>query len=207
MFVGCGVVVARPRAVTFGPFPISCLAQLLFVLFWSNFVVLFPESIRGFAPFRESTWALPLFFYDDVDHFIINLSTGISRCPSAFVFLSLVLSQRKREMAILQAIGASPNQVMRLVLFEILAIVISSMALGLVLGAGVAQSFNGFFSIFGFIFQIFGGASTVIDRELVWPWFDLAIVSVAVLSAVLVALTTTTFRALRSDLAVVLKGE
>jgi len=132
---------------------------------------------------------------------------ALGSVASAFVFLSLVLSQRKREMAILQAIGASPNQVMRLVLFEILAIVISSMALGLVLGAGVAQSFNGFFSIFGFIFQIFGGASTVIDRELVWPWFDLAIVSVAVLSAVLVALTTTTFRALRSDLAVVLKGE
>ena len=103
-------------------------------------------------------------------------------------------------MAILQAIGASPNQVMRLVLFEILAIVVSSMALGLVLGAGVAQSFNGFFSIFGFIFQIFGGASTVIDRELCVAMVRLAIVSVAVLSAVLIALTTTTLRALRSDL-------
>jgi len=85
--------------------------------------------------------------------------------------------------------------------------VIASMVLGLFLGAGVAQSFNGFFSIFGFIFQIFGGTSTPINRELVWPWFDLAMVSIAVLAAVIVALTTTTFRALRSDLAVVLKGE
>ncbi len=132
---------------------------------------------------------------------------ALGSVASAFVFLSLVLSQRKREMAILQAIGASPNQVMRLVLFEILAIVIASMALGLLLGAAVAQSFNGFFSIFGFIFQIFGGTSTPINRELVWPWFDLAMVSIAVLAAVIVALTTTTFRALRSDLAVVLKGE
>ncbi len=132
---------------------------------------------------------------------------ALGSVASAFVFLSLVLSQRKREMAILQAIGASPNQVMRLVLFEILAIVIASMVLGLFLGAGVAQSFNGFFSIFGFIFQIFGGTSTPINRELVWPWFDLAMVSIAVLAAVIVALTTTTFRALRSDLAVVLKGE
>jgi len=132
---------------------------------------------------------------------------AIGSVASAFVFLSLVLSQRKKEMAILQAIGASPRQVMRLVLFEILAIVIASMLLGLVLGAGVAQSFNGFFSIFGFIFQIFGGASTVIERELIWPWIDLVMVSIAVLVAVILALTLTTARALRSDLAIVLKGE
>lgn len=132
---------------------------------------------------------------------------AIGSVASAFVFLSLVLSQRKKEMAILQAIGASPRQVMRLVLFEILAIVIASMLLGLVLGAGVAQSFNGFFSIFGFIFQIFGGASTVIERELIWPWIDLAMVSIAVLVAVILALTLTTAKALRSDLAIVLKGE
>ncbi|MAK25786.1 MAG: hypothetical protein CMA02_00745 [Euryarchaeota archaeon] len=132
---------------------------------------------------------------------------AIGSVASAFVFLSLVLSQRKKEMAILQAIGASPRQVMRLVLFEILAIVIASMLLGLVLGAGVAQSFNGFFSIFGFIFQIFGGASTVIERELIWPWIDLVMVSIAVLVAVVLALTLTTAKALRSDLAIVLKGE
>ena len=34
---------------------------------------------------------------------------------SAFVFLSLVLNQKKKELAILQAIGASPNQIIRLV--------------------------------------------------------------------------------------------
>jgi ABC-type lipoprotein release transport system permease subunit len=110
-------------------------------------------------------------------------------------------------LAILQAIGASPNQVMRLVLFEILSIVVTSMLLGLILGAGIAQSFNGFFSIFGFIFQIFGGSSTVIERELVWPFVDLLLVSLSVLFAVIVALVATTLSALRSDLASVLKGE
>lgn len=132
---------------------------------------------------------------------------AVAAVASAFVFLSLVLTQRKKELAILQAIGASPNQVMRLVLFEILSIVVASMILGLILGAGIAQSFNGFFSIFGFIFQIFGGSSTVIDRELVWPFVDLALVSLSVLSAVIIALVVTTMSALRSDLASVLKGE
>ena len=126
---------------------------------------------------------------------------------SAFVFLSLVLTQRKKELAILQAIGASPSQIIKLVLFEILAIVGMSMGLGILLGLGIAQSFNGFFDIFGFIFQIFLGSQATVDRTLVWPWMELAIVNAFVLVSVVAALLMVTRRALNSDLAVVLKGE
>jgi len=132
---------------------------------------------------------------------------SIAAVASSFVFLSLVLSQRQKELAVLQAIGASPNQIIRLVLFEILSIVMVSMALGIVLGVGVALSFNGFFDIFGFIFQIFGGSSTTIERTLVYPWGQLLMVSLSVFAAVVVALLVTTRRALKSDLASVLKGE
>ena len=126
---------------------------------------------------------------------------------SAFVFLSLVLTQRKKELAILQAIGASPSQIIKLVLFEILAIVGMSMGLGILLGLGIAQSFNGFFAIFGFLFQIFLGSQAVVDRTLVWPWMELAFVNLIVLISVIAALLLVTRRALNSDLAVVLKGE
>jgi lipoprotein-releasing system permease protein len=132
---------------------------------------------------------------------------SLASVASAFVFLSLVLTQRKRELAILQAIGASPNQVIRLVLFEILAILLVSMGLGVILGLAIAESFNGFFGIFGFIFQLFLGQSAPISRELVWPWLDLALVNASVLIAVMLALLYTTRRALQADLAVVLKGE
>ena len=132
---------------------------------------------------------------------------SIAAVASSFVFLSLVLSQRQKELAVLQAIGASPNQIIRLVLFEILSIVMVSMALGIVLGVGVALSFNGFFDIFGFIFQIFGGSSTTIQRTLVYPWGQLLMVSLSVFTAVVIALLVTTRRALKSDLASVLKGE
>jgi ABC-type antimicrobial peptide transport system permease subunit len=132
---------------------------------------------------------------------------SVAAIASSFVFLSLVLSQRQKELAVLQAIGASPNQIIRLVLFEILSIVMVSMALGIVLGIGVALSFNGFFAIFGFIFQIFGGSSTTITRTLVYPWTQLLLVSLSVFAAVVVALLVTTRRALKSDLASVLKGE
>ena len=132
---------------------------------------------------------------------------SLASIASAFVFLSLVLSQRRKDLAILQAIGASPNQVIRLTLFEILSIVLVSMVLGVILGIGISQAFNGFFSIFGFIFQIFGGSSTPIERELVWPWFELVLVNGAVMLVVILALYFTTKRALNADLATVLKGE
>ena len=132
---------------------------------------------------------------------------SVAAVASSFVFLSLVLSQRQKELAVLQAIGASPNQIIRLVLFEILSIVMVSMALGIGLGIGVALSFNGFFDIFGFIFQIFGGSSTTIERTLVYPWTQLLLVSLSVFTAVVIALLVTTRRALKSDLASVLKGE
>jgi ABC-type lipoprotein release transport system permease subunit len=81
------------------------------------------------------------------------------------------------------------------------------MGLGVILGLAIAESFNGFFGIFGFIFQIFLGESAPIDRELIWPWLDLAIVNTSVLIAVVMALLYTTRKALKADLAIVLKGE
>ena len=133
---------------------------------------------------------------------------SVAAVASAFVFLTLVLSQRQTELAVLQAIGASPNQIRRLVLFEILSIVIVSMFLGVVLGMGLALSFNGLFEVFGFIFQILGtSGSTIIERDLVWPWLQLGIVATAVFASVVAALWLTTRKALQSDLASVLKGE
>ena len=132
---------------------------------------------------------------------------SLAAVASSFVFLSLVLNQRQKELAILQAIGAAPGQIIRLVLFEILSIVLMSMVLGVGLGIGLALSFNGFFEVFGFIFQIFGGSSTTITRTLVYPWGSLALVSASVFGAVVLALLVTTRRTLAADLASVLKGE
>ena len=65
---------------------------------------------------------------------------SLASVASAFVFLSLVLTQRKRRLAILQAIGASPNQIIRLVLFEIMAILLVSMGLGVILGLAIVEA-------------------------------------------------------------------
>tara|TARA_B100000029_G_scaffold448642_1_gene471280 strand:+ start:1485 stop:5267 length:3783 start_codon:yes stop_codon:yes gene_type:complete len=133
--------------------------------------------------------------------------SSVAVVASAFVFLSLVLDQRSKELAILQAIGASPNQIRKLVLFEILSIIIVSMTLGVLLGIGVAQTFNGFFFVFGYIFQIFLGNATPIGRELVWPWTEIILVNISVLIAVIIALVLTTRKVLKANLAMILKGE
>ncbi len=133
--------------------------------------------------------------------------SSVAVVASAFVFLSLVLDQRSKELAILQAIGASPNQIRKLVLFEILSIIIVSMTLGVLLGIGVAQTFNGFFFVFGYIFQIFLGNATPISRELVWPWTEIILVNITVLIAVIIALVLTTRKVLNANLAMILKGE
>ena len=137
------------------------------------------------------------------------LVASAAAIASAFVFLSLVLNQKKKELAILQAIGASPNQIIRLVLFEILSIVFFSMILGVMLGMGLSLAFNGFFNIFGFLFQLFSGTGeeAVISRILQWPWWVITQVTLGVMTVVVIALVFTTRRALRADLAVVLKGE
>jgi ABC-type antimicrobial peptide transport system permease subunit len=138
--------------------------------------------------------------------------SALAAVASSFVFLSLVLSQRRKELSILQAIGGSPSQVMRLVLFEILSITIVSMALGGLLGMGISYSFNGLFNLFGQIFQVFGlqdpgGSASLINRDLVWPFAELLQVGGILLLAVLVALVVTTRKAIGADLATVLKGE
>lgn len=136
--------------------------------------------------------------------FVVSAMAAVA---SSFVFLSLVLSQRRKELSILQAIGASPNQVMRLVLFEILSITIVSMLLGGLLGMGISYAFNGLFNLFGRIFQIFGGSASEISRDLVWPFAELLQVGAVLLFAVIVALVLTTRKAIGADLATVLKGE
>ena len=54
LVLGPGLLLSALSDLVFGPVPFS------FVLVQS--IVLFPESTRGFAPFPESIWALPLLF-------------------------------------------------------------------------------------------------------------------------------------------------
>jgi len=126
---------------------------------------------------------------------------------SSVVFLSLILGHRRRELAILQSIGASVSQLSRLVIFEVISVFTFSLLLGGTLGLGLAKVFTGLFSIFGGLFQLVLGSEVIIARELVWPWTQLLIVNGVIFALVFLTLFVTTFRAIRSDLPTVLKEE
>jgi hypothetical protein len=126
---------------------------------------------------------------------------------SSLVFLSLVLARRRRELAILQSIGASVTQLSRLVVFEIISVFTLSLVLGGLLGLGLAQTFTGLFSLLGAFFQLFMESEVIVARELVWPWMQILTVNGLVFVLVFVALLLTTVRAVRSDLPTVLKEE
>jgi hypothetical protein len=126
---------------------------------------------------------------------------------STLVFLSLVLARRRRELAILQSIGASVTQLSRLVVFEIISVFTLSLVLGGLLGLGLAQTFTGLFSLLGAFFQLFMESEVIVARELVWPWAQILTVNGLVFALVFVALLLTTVRAVRSDLPTVLKEE
>lgn len=126
---------------------------------------------------------------------------------SSLVFLSLVLARRRRELAILQSIGASVTQLSRLVVFEIISVFTLSLVLGGLLGLGLAQTFTGLFSLLGAFFQLFMESEVIVARELVWPWAQILTVNGLVFALVFVALLLTTVRAVKSDLPTVLKEE
>ena len=126
---------------------------------------------------------------------------------SSVVFLSLILGRRKRELAILQSIGASVSQLSRLVIVEVISVFAFCLLLGGILGVALAEVFTGLFTLFGGGFQLVLGSQVVILRELVWPWSQVVIVNGLIFILVFLALFITTFRAIRSDLPTVLKEE
>ncbi|CAN5128539.1 ABC transporter permease [soil metagenome] len=77
---------------------------------------------------------------------------GVSLFVGAFLIantFSIIVAQRTRELALLRAVGASRRQVVLSVLAEALTVGVVGSALGLLLGAGVAQLLQTAFTGFG----------------------------------------------------------
>ena len=134
---------------------------------------------------------------------------AISSIAACLVFLSLILSQRTKEMAIIQSIGGSRNQLGRLVIFEVMSVFITGLFLGGLLGFGLSLTFNGFFNVFGLLFQFIlaGQGGSVIIRELSWPISTLVSANGIIVICVFVSLTYALLRAISRDLVSALKED
>jgi ABC-type antimicrobial peptide transport system permease subunit len=133
---------------------------------------------------------------------------AISSIAACLVFLSLILSQRTKEMAIIQSIGGSRNQLGRLVIFEVMSVFITGLFLGGLLGFGLSLTFNGFFNVFGWLFQAAGlPGGSIITRELSWPISTLVSANGIIVICVSVSLTYALLKAISRDLVSALKED
>jgi putative ABC transport system permease protein len=92
----------------------------------------------------------------------------LSLFVGAFVIVNtfaIVIAQRKQELALLRAIGASRLQVARSVVLEALLIGVVAALIGLAAGIGIAQALKAMFSLFGFSLPT--GALVLLPRTII----------------------------------------
>ena len=69
----------------------------------------------------------------------------IASTLATFIFMSILMEQRKKEFAIMRSYGASKGQVYKVVFSESIIFLLTSVFWGLVIGIGLSMLFNGFF--------------------------------------------------------------
>ena len=114
-----------------------------------------------------------------------------------FLSLTILIAERRRELAILRAIGASAGQIRRLLLTETAMLGLLAAAVGLVCGLSLA------FVLTGVINRVFFGWTI----HLAFPWKSLAWTPVWILAAAIMAGIVPAWRASRMELADNLRDE
>ncbi|MCA9346540.1 ABC transporter permease [Candidatus Saccharibacteria bacterium] len=93
---------------------------------------------------------------------------GIAIFVGSFIIQNtfrIVVTQRTRELALLRALGATRNQVMRLVLYEAFFVGLVAGALGIFAGAGIAYGVRGMMNALGF--SLPGGPLEIAPRTVI----------------------------------------
>lgn len=114
----------------------------------------------------------------------------LSLFVGAFVIVNtfaIVVAQRRQELALLRAVGASRGQISRSVILEAFFIGLVSSCIGIVVGIGIAQGLKAMFGLFGFSLPT--GALVLLPRTIV----------VALLSGLFVTVAAAIFPAVRAS--------
>jgi ABC-type antimicrobial peptide transport system permease subunit len=104
--------------------------------------------------------------------FVISL---LAAALATFIFMSILMEQRKKEFAILRSYGASQRQIYKVVFSETIFLLLTSVIWGLFIGIGLSILFNGFFEFMDVFITplsaIIAGGS--INRVLIFDWVGL----------------------------------
>lgn len=136
---------------------------------------------------------------EDINEFTEGLSflntallafAGIAIFVGAFIIQNtfrIVVSQRSKELALLRALGATKNQVLRLVIYEAAFVGFIASLIGLLVGVGIAYGVRALLDVIGF--GIPGGGLEILPRTVI----------VSMLVGVLVTVVSSILPAIRAS--------
>jgi ABC-type lipoprotein release transport system permease subunit len=158
---------------------------------WVIKVTTLQGEIRKANELKQMDYGIPGLLTAD---FVISL---VAATLATFIFMSILMEQRKKEFAILRSYGASQGQIYKVVFSETIVLLLTSVLWGLFIGLGLSILFNPFF---GFMDLFITPLSTLttggsqLNRLLVFDWVELLFAMLVTFFAMLIA----TFLSVRS---------
>ncbi|MHA1944580.1 MAG: ABC transporter permease [Candidatus Hodarchaeales archaeon] len=120
-----------------------------------------PASIKSLIASVDNPWVISVKTLEtelreaneiqNVDYGIPGLLTAdfvislLAATLATFIFMSILMEQRKKEFAILRSYGTSDRQIYKIVFSESIVLLLTSVLWGLMIGIGLSVLFNGFF--------------------------------------------------------------
>ncbi|MCY3411068.1 MAG: ABC transporter permease [Candidatus Heimdallarchaeota archaeon] len=116
---------------------------------------------------------------------------------STFAFSAILMERRRREFAVLRAIGARKSQIYKLALGENTMMVLTAVVWGSIIGLGITFQFNGVFELFG----AFLGAGPL-DRIVMFPFSTVSFIGIGATLGMLLATMISVRSAANQDLSI-----
>ncbi|MFW9905604.1 MAG: FtsX-like permease family protein [Candidatus Thorarchaeota archaeon] len=151
---------------------------------WVIKVTTLKGEIKKANELKQMDYGIPGLLTAD---FVISL---VAATLATFIFMSILMEQRKKEFAILRSYGASQRQIYKVVFSETIVLLLTAVLWGLFIGLGLSILFNPFF---GFMDLFITPLSTLvtgggqINRLLVFDWVELLSTMLVTFFAMLVA--------------------
>lgn len=158
---------------------------------WVIKVTTLQGEIRKANEIKQMDYGIPGLLTAD---FVISL---VAATLATFIFMSILMEQRKKEFAILRSYGASQRQIYKVVFSETIVLLLTSVLWGLFIGLGLSILFNpffGFMDIFITPLSALATGGSQINRILVFDWVALLFAMLVTFFAMLFA----TFLSVRS---------
>lgn len=151
---------------------------------WVIKVTTLKGELRKANEIKQMDYGIPGLLTAD---FVISL---VAATLATFIFMSILMEQRKKEFAILRSYGASQRQIYKVVFSETIVLLLTSVIWGLFIGLGLSILFNPFFEfmdVFITPLSALTSGGSQVKRLLIFNWLDLLITMTITFLAMLLA--------------------